>query len=309
MAIKEITKTEALALLNDQKATEILQPALNESVALQVFPHVQMSKRDLSMPVLATLPEAKWVEDSSGPTGKKPTSNVSWETKTLTAAELAVIVPIHENILADTDIDVWGQIQPLVTQAFAAKLDAAVFFGIDKPAAWTSHTGIVPAAKTAKNTVADGTGADLADDLNAAFGMVEDDGFDVNFAVTAKSVRSRLRGLRSATGEPIYLDALRSDRDTSKIFGQDLYYAPATGWDPAQALAVVGDRNRGIIGIREDMQVKFLDQATIDGVSLAEHDMVAMRFKFRVAFATAFSTAGAKKPAEVYPFAAVTPKA
>jgi hypothetical protein len=48
-----------------------------------------------------------------------------------------------------------------------------------------------------------------------------------------------------------------------------------------------------------------LDQATVGGINLAERDMVALRFKFRVAFSTAFSTA-AGQPTD-YPFAVIAP--
>ena len=46
----------------------------------------------------------------------------------------------------------------------------------------------------------------------------------------------------------------------------------------------MADKSRVKIGVRSDVQVKFLDQATVGGINLAERDMVAFRFKARYAY-------------------------
>ena len=309
----DITKADALALLARQDINEIIKPATSESVALSTFRQVRMSAGTATMPVLSALPTAGFVsmhDSTADPVveGRKPTTKVSWINKNLVAEEIAVIVPVHENILADSRFDIWGEVRPLVVQEFARVLDAAVFFGTNKPATWLDPA-LIPGAIAAGNEVVGGTGLDLAEDFNDAFGEVEDDGFDVNAAFTGRFLRRELRGLRDADGQPIYLDALRSDGNTASIYGQDLHYFTRGGWDRDVATALVGDRSAVVIGIREDMQVKLLDQATIgtgaNQLNLAEMDMVALRFKFRVAFATAFSTAGGE--ATDYPFAVITP--
>lgn len=309
----DITKADALALLARQDINEIIKPATSESVALSTFRQVRMSAGTATMPVLSALPTAGFVsmhDSTADPVveGRKPTTKVSWINKNLVAEEIAVIVPVHENILADSRFDIWGEVRPLVVQEFARVLDAAVFFGTNKPATWLDPA-LIPGAIAAGNEVVGGTGLDLAEDFNDAFGEVEDDGFDVNAAFTGRFLRRELRGLRDADNQPIYLDALRSDGNTASIYGQDLHYFTRGGWDRDVATALVGDRSAVVIGIREDMQVKLLDQATIgtgaNQLNLAEMDMVALRFKFRVAFATAFSTAGGE--ATDYPFAVITP--
>jgi len=223
-----------------------------------------------------------------------------------------VIVPVHENTLADANFDVWGQVRPLVAQEFGRVLDAAVLFGTNKPATWTDPA-LIPGAIAAENYIVEGLlpdgtpSRDLAEDFNEAFGLVEDDEFDVNIALTARFLRRRLRGLRDDDGQPIYLDALRSDGSTASIYGQDLLYVKNGGWDRDIATALVGDRQSVVIGVREDVQVKMLDQATVGGINLAERDMVALRFKFRVAFATAYSTARIGGAPTDYPFALIAP--
>ena len=44
------------------------------------------------------------------------------------------------------------------------------------------------------------------------------------------------------------------------------------------------------IGVRQDITAKFLDQATVGGINLAERDMVALRFKARYAYVLGVST-------------------
>ena len=298
----DISKAEALALLAEQDIDEIINPKTSQSAALQSFHSVKMTAGTAKMPVLAALPTAGWVTDTGAPTDTKPTSKMSWKDKNLVAEEIAVIVPIHENTLADSKFDIWGQVRPLVVAEFGRVLDLAIFQGVNKPASWTD-AALIPGAIAAGNTLE--ATADVAEDFNDAFSLVENDEFDVNAVYTGRFMRSQLRGLRDSQNRPVYLDALRSDGDTSSIYGQDLFYVTNRSWDRNQAIALVGDRDAVTLGIREDVQVKLLDQATVGGINLAERDMVAMRFKFRVAYATAYSTAGMAENA--YPFSVITP--
>lgn len=298
----DISKAEALALLAEQDIDEIINPKTSQSAALQSFHSVKMTAGTAKMPVLAALPTAGWVTDTGASTDTKPTSKMSWRDKNLVAEEIAVIVPIHENTLADSKFDIWGQVRPLVVAEFGRVLDLAIFQGVNKPASWTD-AALIPGAIAAGNTLE--ATADVAEDFNDAFSLVENDEFDVNAVYTGRFMRSQLRGLRDSQNRPVYLDALRSDGDTSSIYGQDLFYVTNRSWNRNQAIALVGDRDAVTLGIREDVQVKLLDQATVGGINLAERDMVAMRFKFRVAYATAYSTAGMAENA--YPFSVITP--
>ena len=298
----DISKAEALALLAEQDIDEIINPKTSQSAALQSFHSVKMTAGTAKMPVLAALPTAGWVTDTGASTDTKPTSKMSWKDKNLVAEEIAVIVPIHENTLADSKFDIWGQVRPLVVAEFGRVLDLAIFQGVNKPASWTD-AALIPGAIAAGNTLE--ATSDVAEDFNDAFSLVENDEFDVNAVYTGRFMRSQLRGLRDSQNRPVYLDALRSDGDTSSIYGQDLFYVTNRSWDRNQAIALVGDRDAVTLGIREDVQVKLLDQATVGGINLAERDMVAMRFKFRVAYATAYSTAG--MAVNAYPFSVITP--
>ena len=55
-------------------------------------------------------------------------------------------------------------------------------------------------------------------------------------------------------------------------------------WDRDEAEGFVVDSSRVKIGVRQDISVKLLDQATVGSINLAERDMVALRFKARYAY-------------------------
>lgn len=304
----DITRADAEKILKEQSASEIVKEATQGSVVLSAFRTVRMSAKTYTMPVLAALPTAGWVgESATAPEGVKPQTKISWADKKMTAEEMAVIVPVHENVLADSKFDIWAEVKPLVAAEFARKLDAAVLFGVEAPATWTD-ADLVGKAVAAGNRYVSGsvTGKDLVDEVNELFGLVEDDGFDVNVAFAARSLRKDLRGLRDANGQLIYLDNVRTDSATPSIYGQDLLYVTNGAYDRTKARLIVGDRTKAIVGVREDLQVKVLTEATVGGINLAERDMVALRFKLRVAFATAWAVAP-DRSSGAYPFAALQP--
>ena len=53
---------------------------------------------------------------------------------------------IPQAVIDDSDFDIWAEARPLLIEAFGAKLDAAVFFGTDKPAACMCAFSATPVA-------------------------------------------------------------------------------------------------------------------------------------------------------------------
>jgi HK97 family phage major capsid protein len=302
-----INRSDAAALIPEEISRQIIQNAVQYSAVLRLFRRVTMSRYQQRMPVLSALATAYFV---SGDTGLKQTSEINWENKYLTAEEMAVIVPVPQSVLDDAEFDIWGEVRPRIEEAFGRALDAAVFFGTNKPSSWPN--AIVVAAAAASQTVTSGTGIDIADDLggeNGIMAKVEAAGYDTNFFVGALSIKSKLRGLRTAEGALIFQPSL-SAGTPSTLYGQSLEFPINGAWNAASALMVCGDRNAGIVGVRQDMQVNVLDQAIIqDGsgaiiYNLAQQDMVALRATMRVAFqvpnpVTAMGSG--------YPFAALVP--
>ena len=307
-----ISRTDAAALIPEDAAGEIVQGIPANSASLSLFRQVRMSRAQQRIPVISVLPTAYWV---NGDTGLKQSSEVNWTNKYLNAEELAVLVPIPENVLDDTDFDVWGEIRPRVQEAIGAALDAAILFGVNAPASWTG-ANIVQKAIDASNNYDSGSvgGKDLADETNTVMGLVEADGFVPNGWAADPSLKASLRGLRStATGDLLYVPGLTSAAPGT-LYGETILYVNNGSWDNTKARAVVGDWRQGIIGVRKDMTYKVLDQAVIQDntgaiiYNLAQQDMVALRLTCRFAFevpnpVNRLNTNNANR----YPFAVLQP--
>ena len=305
-----IDRTDATPLMPEEASRQIIQALPQQSAALRLFRQVTMSRAQQRMPVLAALATAYFVGSD---TGLKQTTEITWQNKYLNAEELAVIVPVPQAVLDDSDFDIWGEVRPRLVEAFGRALDAAIFFGTNKPSTWPDD--IVTAANSAGNKISLGTG-DLVDKIGADSGVmaaVEADGFDVNFFVGATSVKAKLRGLRTSEGALIFQPSLTAGTPSS-LYGQPLEFPQNGAWDATKALLICGDRTMGIIGMRQDIQVRLLDQAVIqDGAgaiiyNTAQQDIVALRATMRVAFQVANPITNLQ-PTEAnrYPFAVLAP--
>ncbi len=289
----DINRSDVSTLIEEAYSHILLDSAVQGSVALQAFPTVNMGTKLVHLPVLATLPAAGWVTESAGdPEGVKPTSEVRWNDLTMTAEEIAVIVPVHENVIDDATVSILTEVSRLAGQAIGKKLDEAVFWGRQKPASWTS-AALYPAAVSASQTQAFTAGAAQANDLYGAINQVSKQvanaGWMPDTIVTSLSFKYDVANIRESTGAPIFQD--------ETFPGYNTYVSRNGGWDPSLAQLIIADSSRVRIGVRQDISVKFLDQATVGGINLAERDMVALRFKARYAYVlgTAATSFGSSK--------------
>lgn len=297
----DISRAEVSTLIEEEYSKTLLDAAEAGSSALSAFPTVNMGTKTVNMPVLATLPEADWVSESATESdGVKPTSQVTWANKTLVAEEIAVIVPVHENVVDDATVDILEEITGLAGAAIGKKLDQAVFFGVDKPASWTS-LDLLAAAQAASQTfeVVDGDANvdDLWGSITQAAGAISKAGYSPSDLIAALGLRYDLANVRDAQGQPIFRD--------DSFAGFETTFNRNGAWDLDEALAFIVDDSRVRIGVRQDITVKFLDQATVGGINLAERDMVALRFKARYAYVlgNGVTSLGTGK----YPVAAIVP--
>jgi HK97 family phage major capsid protein len=284
-----IGRSDVAGVIPEVYSNDFLQVIAENSACLRAFPSIRIGTKVNRFPVLSALPQAGFVtEDPTSGTGVKPKSKVQWANKVITAEEIAVIIPIHENVLEDATVDLWGQIRPLVGQAFGQVIDDAVLYGTGKPASW--RAGLIPDAITAGAVAELGSGVDIADGFNEAFEFVEADGNDVTTVMAGPRMRSKLRGLRGDDGAFLYADVKRGN-GSEGIYGADIEIVRNGVWDDDEALALAVDRSKVIMALRSDMSYKLLTEATLgtgsDAINLAERDMVALRVKMRLGWETA----------------------
>lgn len=294
----------------DDLSTEIVQNATDQSAVMSLFRRANVSKRQNRFPVLAALPTAYWV---NGDTGLKQTTQMAWANKMLNVEELAAIVPVPENVIDDADFDVWGEVRPRLEEAIARALDEAVLAGINAPAAFP--TNVRAAAIAAGNSVE--AGATAAEggaygDLDEVLSLLEDDGYDATGWALARTMRGRLRRARNTQGER--LDAGRLNAGMTEFDGDPITYVGA-GIYPDQAtgtkglLAIAGQWDKFVLGVRKDITMKVLDQAVIQDntgaiiYNLPQQDMVALRVTFRAGWEFANPIRAGVDAAGTYPAA------
>jgi len=280
------SRTDAAALIPEEVSTEMMRRATDQSAVLQMFRRVPVGRAQVRFPVLSALPVAYWV---SGDTGLKQTSEVNWTNKYLNIEEIAVIVPVPDNVVADVSVNIWDEMEPYVREAFGRTLDSAVFFGTNAPSSFPTYiqSAVSGAANTVTANAAATAGAGLGD-IDNAYAKLDADGFDASGIVAATSWRSRLRSSRDSTGQKI--DPTRIGGDLKTVDGLPIAY-PMRGLFPTGSggvYAFVGDWSEFVVGVRQDISIKILDQAVIQDntgqivYNLAQQDMTAVRLTFRV---------------------------
>jgi HK97 family phage major capsid protein len=298
------TGTGTGTLIPDAERREILQELPSSSTVLSLGRRVNMSTKVERQPVLSALPQAYWV---SGDTGLKETTKQEWDSKVLTAEELAVIVPVPEAVLSDSNYDLFGEIRPRLVEAIGSKLDEAVLFGNEKPASF--EAGIVPAAIAAKNSVGHGT-VDYADDVNSLMAKVEADDYSVNGFAARNRVKAKLRGLRDANRGVLFQPSLTAGTPGT-LYGEPIIYSDANGaWENEWIDLIAGDWSKLVIAVRQDITYKLFTEGVVsDGsgnvvLNLMQQDSVALRVVARYAFTVANPiTRRHQTTTERYPFA------
>jgi HK97 family phage major capsid protein len=267
-------------------SAQVLEEMPTASFILQRAGRVTISTKTQRQPVLDVLPMAYWV---SGDTGMKQTSSVDWKNVSLVAEELAVIVPIPEAYLDDSQVPVWDQVRPRIVEAIGAKIDAAVLFGTDKPSSWPAD--IYTSVLAAGNTVVTGAGDDFGVDVSLLGEKVAQDGFAINGFASRPGLKWRLVGLRTTDGIPIYQPDLQNGGG-GNLYGYPLSEVINGSWDSSEAELIAGDWTKAIIGLRQDITWKVFTEGVIsdgDGLvvlNLMQQDSVALRVTMRVAYAT-----------------------
>lgn len=305
MAFSSTNRTDVAGIIPEDYSNEFLNSVVANSAVLSTFRTIRLGTKVTKMPVLASLPSAGFVNEYPTSGHAKPTTKATWTNETITVEEIACIVPIPENVLEDSTVDLFAYMRPLIGQAFGKVIDGSILLGTTtKPSSWTNP--LVTLAIAAGQSIEAGRASkDLADDLNDTFAEVETVGFDVNTLFMGRAMRSRLRGLRASDGQFIYAD-IKSGNGSETVYGANVAWVANDAWSEATgangALALAVDTNRCVVGIRSDMDYKVLSEATIDGVNLAESDMVALRVKMRLGWAInrGVNALGGTLPVAVY---------
>ena len=298
-----IVKTDVDSLIETQVANEIFEGTIRQSKALSMFKRLPNATSDKTkLRVLDTLPVAYFVDESSN-NGRKNITKMAWDKKFINIAELAVIVPIKENLLNDASIDIWAQVRPRIEEAFAKKIDDAMFFGTNKPTDW--RAGLIPSI-TSVGAEVDETSNGLYSDINDAMTKVEESGYNVNGLLGGTGLKGKFRMMLDKNGQPL---------NTTEIGSVPRYFMDNGVWDKTKSTLIVGDFSQAVYSIRQDITYKLLDQAVIQDPSdgsimynLAQEDMVALRVVMRLGWEIPNPVNAENETDARFPFASIKPE-
>lgn len=296
-----ITKSDASALIPEQVMNEIFKEAEKYSKVLQLFRRLpNMTSDKMRLKVVDSLPVAYWVNESTN-NGRKNTTKMAWDNVYLTAEELAVIIPIKDNVLNDADVDIWEQVKPELVKAIAKKIDEAVLFGVDAPASFGN--GIIPNIISKGKAVVE-TGH-LYSDINDVMTAVEESGYEVTGLLGGVGLKGKFRMMTDTTGQPL---------NTTEIGSLNKAFVDNGAWDKTEATLIAGDFNEAVYSIRQDVTFDVFREGIIqnsDGsiaYNLMQEDMSAIRVTFRFGTAIPNPVTSLDGTSARYPFAALVPE-
>jgi HK97 family phage major capsid protein len=246
-----------------------------------------MTVYETELPVLSALATAYFPD---GDKGLVQTTDMAWTDVTIYAKDVSCIVPLPKNVLSDSRVPIWSQVQPEMRTAAGTAIDMAMLYAVNKPAAWP--TAIVPAAIAAGHLVSQAAFPDLYDAIlgeSGLFSVVETDGYDVNGVCAHLSMKGKLRGTRDSDGQPIFV-ADPANRQNYNLGGATTYF-PTNGSGSATYPMIAGDWQQLVYSMRQDVYFDIFTEGVIQDASgkivynLLQQRMAAMMLTMRLGFA------------------------
>lgn len=340
------TEYDAWPLIPEEVSNSILDGVTEASAALQLFDRLpNMGSRTYRMPVLSALGSAGWATDTvddnlvigadqqvddermlelkgdpygTGNPGEvpnedfpplKPTHQMKWENVFIVAEPLAIILPVPDDVLDDSEFDIWAAMRPRIIEAFHQKIDSAIVWGQDRPTTWP--TGIVPTAVARGQIVQEGAGADLGIDTSNLMGILEQQAYDPTGFMAAPSVKASLRNLRDTQGGLLFNPSMQAGAP-DQLWGLPISYIKNNTFVTQRSRLIAGAYSEAKYSVRTDMQWKLFTEGVIsdeDGrviINLMQQDSKAMRVVMRMGWVVPNPIHKLRPDRDGYPFAVLT---
>ena len=202
-----------------------------------------MTAATLKLPRLTGGVAAQWVDEAAESGVDAPT----FDSLTLTARKLAVIVPVTEELLADANTGIAEVVAQILADSFAMKEDLA-FLGFDDggPITGLYQEELVPKVTST---------ADIVADTAAALGAIEAAGYEPTGFVANPKVKGILRAAKDTSGRYIYSPS-ETTGAPDMLWGVPVIFSrqvPVTlGETTNKAALFAGDWRQFLIGDRQD---------------------------------------------------------
>lgn len=262
-----------------EQAKDIIALTTRGSSILRLSNVQSMESDTKQFRVMVDGPGAYWVGESD----RIRTDKAQWIFPEIKAKKIAVIIPVTKEKINDTDINVFEEIKPHIAEAIAKALDAACLFGTGSP----FEKSIYSIAEDKSISLGTNGGA-LDLDISDVMALVEVGGEDVNGFTASYKLKNSLRKLRNANGDNLYVPGV----DQNQLYNNPIEFVRNGAWDESKAIAIAGNWNYSIVGVRDEIEYQILKEATLQNVtmsdgkplSLAENDMIAIKATARFGF-------------------------
>jgi len=243
-------------------SSQIIGAVTEQSVVMKLANKQPMPTGATSVPILKTLPTSGWV---NGHGGRKPATAVEWTSDNIVPEEVAAVIAVPQSLIDDSGIPIWGAVQQAIVDAVTYSIDSAILFGENAPPSFPAD-GIAGQAllngRVAHSPDAGPPVVDLAEAINQAMADVENDGLMPTGHAADVTLKSKLRGLRTTTGEPLFVPNLGAGMyDT--IWNLPVAWSASGAFDITIADLITGDWTKVIVGVRQDIRVETSTDGTI----------------------------------------------
>lgn len=255
--------------------TLILQEIMDNSKVMQLAKYEEMDSKEKTFEYFAKGPGAYWVGEGE----KIQTSKPEWQSATMKAKKLGVIIPCSREYLHYKLPQFFEMMKPKIAEAFYRKFDAAAITNVENPFPQSVEQSVAAADHSVPGDI-------TFDNVLAIEDLLTEDDFEANAFISTKKNRSTLRGANKVENgvvvETIY------DRSANTIDGLPV----ADLKDMEKGNLYAGDFDYMYYGIPFGMSYKVSEEAQLstiknaDGseVNLFEQEMCALRVTMDVAF-------------------------
>ena len=295
--LKDMSSTAANGgyTIDTELAAEVEHLMTEFGVARREMNVVTLSKGDLKINNLATDVSVYWTDEAAN----KTSSEVTLGQVTLALKKLAVIVPMSDELLEDTEIDLVGFVTSRIAEKMAAAEDTQFFNGDG-----TTFTGVLQNTSVNEVTMTGSTFATIdADDLSDMVDATPQGALANGKFYMHRSIMSYIRKLKASDGTYIY--QAPSAGGPATVWGYPVVLVeamPSSSDSSAETSFVLfGDlKKTAWLGVKGGLRVKLADQATVRNTAgnadldLFRRDMTALRVVERVGYVVVLPTAVTK---------------
>lgn len=269
-------------LVPDDFVGRVDELAYKYGITRQFATQMNMGGRVAKIPKLTSEPEVTWVTEGGSISTGQPAFGITQ----LNIKDAAIIVPITNDLLEDSEIDITSILGRIFARAFAKGEDYQLFNGDGSVFTGIMNHASVPAVAmpATKTSILNISANDLLN-LNAA---VHEAAEENSRYFMHRTVLNVIRQLTNGTNGP-YL--FPSTTIWEYPWSKSSLLPSVTDTAVSKKFMCYGDLGYVYFGKKKDLTLQIADQATVDGVSLFQNNMMAIRAIERVAITIAFPEA------------------